>query len=168
MENNHADPFQVCAVQIDQIQDPVNLLRLHNSIMDQLRKMGCLRTSNTPTGDYAEYIAANCLGLRLEGNSKKGFDATDKHGNKYQIKSRHLTKMNPSLELGAVSNVAENAFDYLIVLIFDYDWNIHAAAKLTHEAFSKHSKPTKKGHVLLWNDSMLNENGVSSLKDIFN
>jgi hypothetical protein len=63
-----------------------DLLAAHCAILDELRTRNILRSKNNPTGDYAEWLVPTKLGLRLENNSAKGWDATDAAGVRYQIK----------------------------------------------------------------------------------
>jgi len=48
-------------------------------------------TFNTVTSDYGEHVVAERLGLKLENNSNKGYDAVDSNNLRYQIKSRRIT-----------------------------------------------------------------------------
>ena len=68
------------------------LLKLHSDALHELQSRNVLRTQNNPTGDYGEWLFAEKLGLKLEGNSAKGYDATDANGVRYQIKSGELPK----------------------------------------------------------------------------
>ena len=67
------------------------LLATHSAVLDELRHRNVIRSKNNPTGDYAEWLVSTKLGLTLETNSVKGFDATDLHGLRYQIKGRRAT-----------------------------------------------------------------------------
>ena len=42
------------------------LLALSRSVLAELRRRGVIRTSNAPTGDYAEWLAAQATGGQLE------------------------------------------------------------------------------------------------------
>ena len=77
----------------------LELLRMHGAILDALKENQILRTTNNPTGDYAELLAAGWLekqGLvknareALLKNSHKGVDAIDDKGASYQVKGRRL------------------------------------------------------------------------------
>ena len=67
---------------------PTELLRLHSDIISELKRRDIVRTQNNPIGDYTEWLVCKCFNLQIEGNSKAGFDATDSHGLRYQIKGR--------------------------------------------------------------------------------
>ncbi|MEQ1674159.1 MAG: hypothetical protein ABL865_03865 [Candidatus Nitrotoga sp.] len=67
------------------------LLITHSAVLDELRHRNVIRSKNNPTGDYAKWLVSRKLGLTLETNSAKGFDATDLQGLRYQIKGRRVT-----------------------------------------------------------------------------
>ena len=74
------------------------LLATHSVILDELRHRNVIRSKNNPTGDYTEWLVSTKLNLTLETNSAKGFDATDSHGLRYQIKGRRGTPENKSIQ----------------------------------------------------------------------
>jgi hypothetical protein len=59
------------------------LLQYYVQIIDELRTRKIVRTSNSPIGDYAEWLVANQLGLILVANSTSGYDAFDPSGTKF-------------------------------------------------------------------------------------
>lgn len=64
------------------------MLALHAAINEELRSRNVLRSANNPTGDLAEYLFCTAFGWEQEANSKKGFDAADSDGVRYQIVNR--------------------------------------------------------------------------------
>jgi hypothetical protein len=78
------------------------LLQRYYEILDELRSRDIVRTSNSPIGDYAEWLVAKQLGLSLVANSNSGYDAIDSSGVKYQIKGRRVTVRNRSRQLSAI------------------------------------------------------------------
>jgi hypothetical protein len=82
-----------------------DLLQHYSRILDELRLRKVVRTSNSPIGDYAEWLIANQLGLTLVSNSTSGYDAVDVNGVKFQIKGRRLTPRNQSRQLSAIRNL---------------------------------------------------------------
>ncbi|HEV2127760.1 MAG TPA: hypothetical protein VGR22_03985, partial [Thermomicrobiales bacterium] len=81
------------------------VFRLWVSAMMELRKREILRSFNTPTGDYAEWLVANDLGLTLENTSAAGHDAVDSEGTRYQIKARWLAPSRSSRQLSIIRNL---------------------------------------------------------------
>jgi hypothetical protein len=112
------------------------LLSAHSAVLDELKRREILRSKNNPTGDYAEWLVAEKLGLTLATKSAKGFDATDSDGLRYQIKGRRITDDNKSTQLGVIRNLECKDFNFLIAVIFNKSWDVHRAAKIPQEAVS--------------------------------
>ena len=102
------------------------LLSMMGGILAELRSRGICRTENLPTGDFAEFLFCQAFGWKLEGNSKRGFDATDERGKRYQIKGRRLTKHSQSRQLSAIREF--NQFDFLAAVLFDETYGVKRAA----------------------------------------
>ena len=102
------------------------LLSQMGGILAELRGRGICRTENLPTGDFAEFLFRQAFGWKLEGNSQKGFDATDERGKRYQIKGRRLTKHSQSRQLSAIRGL--NQFDFLAAVLFDETYGVKCAA----------------------------------------
>ena len=102
------------------------LLSLMGGILAELRGRGICRTENLPTGDFAEFLFRQAFGWKLEGNSKRGFDATDERGKRYQIKGRRLTKHSQSRQLSAIRGFDQ--FDFLAAVLFDEKYGVQRAA----------------------------------------
>ncbi len=109
------------------------LLRLYTEVLDELRRRGVTRSTNNPVGDYTEYLVSTRLGLTLGSNSVAGFDAVDADGRRYQIKGRRLTPQHPSTELGAIRNLPDRPFDFLIAVVYRPDFRIDYAAQVPYE-----------------------------------
>jgi hypothetical protein len=121
------------------------LLQNYGLILEELRRRGVIRSSNAPLGDYAEFLFSKAFDWQLQSNSKAGYDATAKNGDKFQIKSRRLTRHNKSRQLSFIRRLPEKHFDYLAGILFNEDFNIFRAALIPHRLieprsrFSKHS-----------------------------
>ncbi len=102
------------------------LLTMHSAIMEELRGREILRSANNPTGDLAEYLFCAAFGWQQEHNSKKGYDAIDGAGIRYQIKGRRIHRRNKSRQLSAIRDL--DGFDILAVVLFDDDYKITQAA----------------------------------------
>lgn len=94
------------------------ILALWAGTMTELQRRGILRSDNSPTGDYAEWIVSKALGLSLEGNSTAGYDAVGPDGTRYQIKARRLMTAKTSRQLSAIRNLDKDPFDYLVIVLF--------------------------------------------------
>lgn len=109
-----------------------DLLKMHASIMEELRNRNVLRSANNPTGDLAEHLFCTAFGWDQASNSVKGLDAMDAAGVRYQIKGRRIHRRNPSRQLSAIRDL--EGFDVLAVVLFDDDYNITRAALIPAEA----------------------------------
>ena len=144
------------------------LLQAHSSVLDELKRRGVVRSKNNPTGDYAEWLAATRLGLKLETNSAKGFDATDPQGLRYQIKGRRVTPDNPSTQLGVIRSLREKDFDFLLAVPFAADWRVLRAASIPHRtvehlaAFRKH----QNGHIMHLRPAVFGNQDVEDITEV--
>lgn len=64
------------------------LFSTYRSILRELRKRGVIRTTNAPTGDYAEFLVARLMCVKLAQNSEKSWDLRAQDGKMLQVKSR--------------------------------------------------------------------------------
>ena len=127
------------------------LLQQYALILAELRAREIIRTANSPVGDYGEWLVANQLGLTLEPNSKSGYDAKDSFEVKYQIKSRRLTNLNQQIQLSVIRNLANNDFDYLIVVLFNELFDVLQVLKIPHQIIDRYAKFSDHvhGHILV-------------------
>jgi hypothetical protein len=144
------------------------LLLLYANILDELKTRKILRTKNNPVGDYAEWLVKAALGYELQTNSNSGFDAIDKDGIRYQIKSRRITEENKSTQLSAIRNLDRKDFDFLIVVLFDREFQISRAIQLPHSTVEKHAKYRDhvNGHILHVRSTLLADSTVVDITNI--
>ena len=145
------------------------VLVLHGAVLAELRRREVCRTENNPTGDYAEYLAVQRLGIRLNGNSASGCDATDLNGVRYQIKGRRVTRKNGSTQLSVIRNLNEKEFDYLIGLLFNEHYSVLKAAKVPHGIIEEHGRFSEhqNGHIVHMNARLLADPRVEDLTPRF-
>lgn len=98
------------------------MTRVHEAIkeyltaINQLEKLGVVRTQGEIIGDYGEWLAAKKFKLNLAKSLvNKNYDATDSHGKTYQIKTRVVKSKNSATSFDFRNNLGE--FDYLIVVL---------------------------------------------------
>lgn len=142
--------------------DVPSLLRLHSEICQELVDRKITRSMNNPVADYAEFLFARAFSLTLAGNSAKGYDAEDVHGQRYQIKGRRPTRANPSRQLSVIRNLDSHQFDFLAGVVFTEDFGVLRAASIPHEIVAGRAKYRK--HVNGWlfhlDDQVWSVNGV--------
>jgi len=154
------------------IKSASELLQLYANILEELRSREIIRSSNAPTGDYAEYLFCKAFNWTQQGNSNSGFDAISIDGKRYQIKSRKLTKHNKSRQLSFIRKLEENHFDYLAAILFDESFSVWKAALVPHSYIQPRSRFSKhtNGWLFKLEDDVWKLNGVidvtSNLKAI--
>ncbi len=116
----------------------LELMQLNAAVLEELKMRGVIRTQNV-LGDYAEKLVADTLGLTLANNSNAHYDAVDAKGVKYQIKSCKPTISNPSMQLSSLRDLDAGGFDYLIALIFNPDFSVKQAVKISHAIIQTHA-----------------------------
>lgn len=134
---------------------PPELLQLHSKISDQLRERGITRSSNSPTGDLAEYLFCKAFGWTQAGNSRAKVDALGLDGTRYQIKGCRITRFSKSRQLSAIRDMNGSHFDYLAGVLFNEDYTVFRAGLIPH-AFalerSTYVKHTNSHRFLLRDD----------------
>lgn len=150
-----------------------DLLKKWAVIMNRLREAGILRSSNNPTADYAEFLVAKKLNLKLMSNSTSSYDAIDtKTRRKYQIKARRFTKHRMSRQMGVMRNLERTGFDYLGAVIFDEDFNVKECYIIPRKLLLKYAKKTKNprfskhqnGYIFFLRGKILQDKKVKMLK----
>lgn len=111
----------------------LELLRSYGRAIDALRESGVVRTKNV-VGCYGEYLFSRAFGWKLQGNSQSAFDAVDSAGVTYQVKSRRVSVLNPSRQLGDMPPDAGIRFDVLAGVIFDEEFTVHCAVLIPKDA----------------------------------
>jgi hypothetical protein len=119
---------------------PLELLRIHSGIGDELRRRGLIRSSNNPLGDLAEDLFCRAFQWRLAPASEKAADAVCSDGVRYQIKSRRLTALNGSRQLSAIRNLDARGFDQLAAVLFDDRYVVLKAAIIPWAVVSENSR----------------------------
>ncbi len=144
-----------------------DLFSLYSDIMEELRIKGVIRTSNNPVADYAEYLIATKLNLKLLPNSNKAADAEDLvTGIKYQIKSRRINKYSTSRQLGVIRNLDNAGFDYLVAVFFDDKFSVIDIYQIPKNIIKKYARFSahQNGHILIMRGPILNDKMVKKLK----
>lgn len=123
------------------------LLKGYSEILNSLYSAGIVRTYNSPVGDYTEWLVSTKLGLTLEDNSAAGFDAfkKDECDNKirYQIKGCWMHPERRRKQLTVIRDYDKDPFDYLVVVVFDVDFEVAEAYLIPHEVIGKYFPQNK-------------------------
>ena len=145
------------------------LFKLHGAVQAELRRREICRTENGPTGDYAEYLVSQKLGIKLNGNSALGSDGVDATGQRYEIKGRRVTPSNPSTQLNGIRSLQLGEFDFLVGVLFEQFYCVTRVAKMPHSAVTEHAvyRAHQNGHILHLNKRLLSDGRVKGLTQKF-
>ncbi|NMV41939.1 hypothetical protein [Ralstonia insidiosa] len=154
------DTLSTCSV--------LDLLKTHSAVLDELKRRQVVRTGNNPTGDYTQWLVAQRLGLTLDGNSKKGYDAMDAAGMRYQTKGRRLSSDTASSQLGTIRDLNHHEFDFLVAVAFQSNWQVKCAIKVAHQTVVELADYRKhvNGHVLYVRPSLLEHATVVNVTEM--
>lgn len=126
----------------------LEILALHAETMNELRRRKITKSANGPLADYAEHLVCKALKLDPASNSTKGYDATDKRGNKYEIKARRQTMMSNPNRFSAIRDLEQNHFKYIVAVLFDEAFLVNRAVILPISAVKKLA--SWQAHVNAW------------------
>ena len=145
----------------------VELLQIHGSVIDELIRRKVVRTRNNPIGDYTEWLVCDRLRLEIQSNSRAAFDAIDNVGVRYQIKGRRSD--DNRVQFSAIRNLDQQGFDYVIAIVYDHDYSIRFALRLTHAAVAELSTYRKhvNAHILILNEAAIDCDGVEDISGEF-
>lgn len=102
------------------------LLGLHSGIMEELRRRGVARNENNPTANLSEFLFCHAYDWQTAPNSEKGYSASDRDGERYQIKGRRLHQRNDSRQLSAIRDL--DGFDTLAAVLLNNKYRVLRAA----------------------------------------
>ena len=144
------------------------LLQSFAAILEELRDRGVVRSRNNPIADYTEWLVARQLGLQLEGNSNRGYDAESPQGLRYQIKGRRLSTPKSSRQLSFFRNLGGHEFDYLIAVLFDHNFGVMEAYRIPHSVVEGHARYSErvKCHLLRLRGDILTVPEVEDITEI--
>jgi hypothetical protein len=138
------------------------LLQLYTGLLEELASRKIVRNANNPVAGVGETLVVRAFGLKRAKQSTKGYTATDSEGRKYEIKSRRLTKNNPSRMLSAIRECESGHFDFLAGVLFNEDFSLYKACLIPHRivldksTFRKHVN----AHILELDDVLWHYEGV--------
>lgn len=146
------------------------VFRLWVSTLIELRRRSILRSFNTSTGDYAEWLVANALGPSLENNSTAGYDAVEPDGTRYQIKARWLATPKSSRQLGFIRDLDGDPFDFLIVVLFGPEFSVAECWQIPINVVRTHARYVAyvNGHRLIARGAVLNDPRTRRLSEVEN
>ena len=143
-------------------------LKDYADIINSLYEAGIVRTYNSPVGDYSEWLVSTKLGLELQKNSEKGYDAIDVNsGVRYQVKSRWMHPGKNSRQLNVIRNYLDNQFDYLVAVIFGVDFEVVEAYLIPHDLIGEYFPLNnhQNGIVVTLTNGFIKDDRVKNITD---
>lgn len=146
---------------------PLELIKLHRDIITELKRREIVRTRNQPIAGYTRWLVKRCYRLNDAGNPNDRHDFIDDNGIKYIVRSRQV---NESTMLNApfsvIRDIEDRNFDFLVIVVYDMDFNIIQAKKITIESLLLHNhyNEHQNGYVLRPNDIESFEIGVEDIR----
>lgn len=138
----------------------------YRGILRELKNRGVIRTTNAPTGDYAEFLVARLLGVELAPNSEKSWDVRSRDRKTLQIKSRVIT--NPrAVSERQLSPFRSFAFDEVAIVLFDDDYRLWRAVRIPVALAQERStfRSHVNGHIVFAKDQLLNDPQAIDITD---
>jgi hypothetical protein len=121
-----------------------------------LRRMGILRSVRAPQCDFAEWVVAELLGLKLMDDlNHPGYDALDAEGRTYRIEGRKAPYLmsTTSFEVRAV----ETPFDFLACVFFSEAFDLRAVLRVPYAVVRELVSLTTDGFRFRWNSRMASD-----------
>ncbi len=151
----------------------LELMNAYAQILEELNHRQVARTYNSPIGDYAEWLVAQKLHLKLAVNSKKSYDAEDEQtGKTYQIKARwERDSASPkSRQLSMLRDLDKDEVDYLVIVIFGRHFDVKEAYLVPYDTVRSYAKINsyQNGHRLTAMGSFLKDPAVVDITDTLN
>jgi hypothetical protein len=141
------------------------LFELFSDVLNELRRREIVRSSNNPIADYAEYLVAKALRLKLADASTTGYDAVDDRGRRFEIKARRLTRHSNSRQLSAIRGLGDRHFDFLAGVLFNENHTVRLACLVPAEIVALVA--VHRAHVNAWimhlPDSLWRRDGVQDI-----
>ena len=137
-------------------------IRAYLEARGALKNLGVIRSELGVQGDYAEWLVAGLLKLRLASNPvQKGHDATDAEGHKYQIKSRIVRGVEERTSFDMASPSKE--FDYLLCVFFSEALEVLQILKVPYDVVKKLGSQPTSTFRFRWNRRTARHSGVERL-----
>ena len=139
-------------------------------IAQQLPKLGVLRTSNNPAGDYAEWLAEWVLGGTRQNSSARGFDIEGKDKKRYEVKAIRRNAKGRAVQFSALRGLDERTFDSFIGVVFARNFSVEHALKVPWATVNHLAGPPIKrtgSRTLLYNQKLWTGAGVEDITKKF-
>lgn len=117
-----------------------------------LSVLGILRSERSLQSDYAEWLASKILHLKPAGSAvQAGWDAKDRRGRTYQVKSRVVTEL-PATTAFHFSRPLPR-FDFLVCIFFSKNLELLALVVVPRKVVVDLARDNKQGLRFRWNQA---------------
>lgn len=146
---------------------PLELLKLHGEILQELKRQGVVKTRNQPIADYSKWLVRTRLNLKEVKNPNEKYDAYDNSGIKYLVRSRQVIGDNLAL-FSVIRKIEERNFDYVVVITYDEEYKIADAYKIPIDILIKEVdyNDYQNGYIIKLRDLDLNDKRITDVKSI--
>ncbi len=140
-----------------------SLWKMFNQSSNALSKL--LGRTNNIVGEYAEYLACQFIGGEMLAPSNKSADIQDSDGNLYQVKARKVSNLTTQLSV-----IRSWDFNYLIVILFDFEGVIIKGVKLPVSTAKKCSvyNEHQNGWVISTTENFFNQEEIEDITNNLN
>ena len=134
------------------------LLALSRQVLVELRQRNVIRTTNAPTGDYAEWLVWRVVKGALEPNSKRSWDLVTPDGERLQIKARVVVDPRDRGQR-QLSPFRSWDFDAAVIVLFDDEFKVWKAACLPTADLRNQARHSRhvNGELVFATDDVLKE-----------
>jgi len=146
---------------------PIDLLKLHSQIIDELKHRGIAKTRNQPIAEYSKWLVRNKLKLNDVNNPNEKYDGYDTNGKKYLVRSRQIIN-NRLVQFSVIRNIEYKNFDYLVAVSFDTGFRITEAYLIPVDVLLDQLdyNEYQNGYLLKLSQFNLNDGRIKDIKDL--
>jgi hypothetical protein len=132
-----------------------DLLGIYGQVLEVLNERKVTRSTNAPTGDYAEWLVQRALGGELQPNSNKSADLIVRK-KKIQIKARVLSDPEKAGER-QLSPFRSWCFDDAVIVLFNRRYAVRRATRIKVGELKAAAKEDNwvSGHRVIARDALL-------------
>jgi hypothetical protein len=119
MENEQEiKAVHISSVLLVHLKNAIHSALLYEKETGYCRKLGI-------TGEVGEVLTCQQLSFKLVCDPRTaGYDATDKHGKKIQIKTRRSEEEGLPRDVGRLGTFSKHEFDYALLVLLDHEYNL--------------------------------------------
>lgn len=129
-------------------QEQEALLEKFAQLSDELFNLG-ITTTDSFTGEIGEYIACQYYKLKKTNRVTRAIDGICELGKGYQIKAKVVFNENFNYKIAGLDT---NAFDYLVIIYFDVEYNPIKMLRIPSKNISNNSISITKAFIQSYTD----------------